>query len=88
MRGRMMGAIGWTILLALSLAVSGCATQHPFITWNRPGATQEQYHADEAACRLYVNQYVTMSGASPFARDDLAWHVNYDCMQAKGWVEG
>jgi hypothetical protein len=77
-----------TVFLAAALALAGCATEHPFITWNRPGGTPAQYNADDAACRLYTSQYVTMSGASLWSRNDLGWQVNYDCMQAKGWVAG
>jgi len=74
------------LTLTLLFALVGCASQ----TWNKPGATQNEFNADRYAClqesqqqqgRAYVNPY----GGAAQSGSVTNIFLFRACMQAHGW---
>lgn len=62
----------------LVLLLTACATQKP-ITWNKPGASTQDFNMDAGQCRA---QAYGVAGAPPM---QVAM-VYGSCMQGKGWT--
>lgn len=67
-------------ILAFGVALSACAP----ITWQKPGATQEQFNRDLSDCKLYGAQYASAMYGPDGA---LFFGAEYrdECLRARGY---
>lgn len=66
--------------IAIGIAISACAP----ITWQKPGATQDQFQRDFSDCKLYGAQYASAMYGPDGALFFGAEYRN-ECLRARGY---
>jgi hypothetical protein len=73
-------------LIALTV-LAGCAQPQP-MTFDKPGATQQDYPQDQYECSRNVHEvYVVMNGGIDTAERQIAARQYFlTCMEKRGWT--